>query len=49
VAIDNNVDYADIGEVLLDKDKKIDAAFFSDGLHPNAKGYRKVRQNLKQP
>lgn len=48
LAIDNNVDYADIGEVLLDKDKKIDASLFSDGLHPNAKGYRKVGKILKQ-
>ena len=34
-----NVDYADPGLVLAGKDGKIDETLFSDGLHPNAKGY----------
>ena len=46
LATAKNVDYADIGAVLLDKDNKIDASLFSDGLHPNAKGYRKVGKKL---
>lgn len=33
------VGYADPGAVLAGKDGKIDEANFSDGLHPNAKGY----------
>ena len=48
LATSKNVDYADIGGVLLGKDQKIDASLFSDGLHPNAKGYRKVGKLLKQ-
>lgn len=47
LATSKNVDYADIGKVLLGKDYKIDAGLFSDGLHPNAKGYRKVGKILK--
>ena len=46
LASSKNVDYGDIGGVLLDKDNKIDASLFSDGLHPNAKGYRKVGKKL---
>ncbi|SHE46411.1 Lysophospholipase L1 [Arenibacter palladensis] len=46
LATAKNVDYADIGAVLLDKDNKIDASLFSDGLHPNAMGYRKVGKKL---
>ncbi|MEO6687255.1 MAG: SGNH/GDSL hydrolase family protein, partial [Dyadobacter sp.] len=34
-----NVDYVDPGLVLTGKDGKIDETLFSDGLHPNAKGY----------
>jgi lysophospholipase L1-like esterase len=34
-----NVSYLDPGKVFLKADGKIDEAFFSDGLHPNAKGY----------
>ena len=46
LATSKNVDYADIGGVLLDKGNKINASLFSDGLHPNAKGYRKVGKKL---
>lgn len=48
LATSKNVDYADIGVALLGKDQKIDVALFSDGLHPNAKGYRKLGKILKQ-
>ncbi|WP_159470971.1 SGNH/GDSL hydrolase family protein [Dyadobacter sp. 3J3] len=34
-----NVDYVDPGLILTGKDGKIDETLFSDGLHPNAKGY----------
>lgn len=34
-----NVNYVDPGLVLTGKDGKIDESLFSDGLHPNAKGY----------
>jgi len=33
------VDYADIGDVLLNDDGKIKEELFVDGLHPNEKGY----------
>jgi lysophospholipase L1-like esterase len=48
LATSKEVDYADIGAALLGKDQKIDATLFSDGLHPNAKGYRKVGEILNQ-
>jgi lysophospholipase L1-like esterase len=48
LATNSNVDYKDIGGVLLGEDQKIDASLFSDGLHPNAKGYRKLGKILKQ-
>ena len=47
LASSKNVDYADIGGALLGKDQKIDASLFSDGLHPNAKGYRKLGKLLR--
>ena len=47
LASSKNVDYTDIGGVLLGKDHKIDASLFSDGLHPNAKGYRKLGKILR--
>jgi lysophospholipase L1-like esterase len=36
------ISYADAGQLLLMKDKKIDESLFSDGLHPNAAGYEKL-------
>ncbi|HUH46334.1 MAG TPA: GDSL-type esterase/lipase family protein, partial [Arenibacter sp.] len=43
-----NVDYGDIGQVLLGKDQKIDLKFFTDGLHPNSKGYSILGRELKK-
>ncbi|HLT50514.1 MAG TPA: SGNH/GDSL hydrolase family protein [Arenibacter sp.] len=43
-----NVDYADIGRVLLGKDQKIEATLFSDGLHPNSKGYSVLGKALRE-
>lgn len=39
-----NVRYLDAGKVLLNPDGKINEALFTDGLHPNAEGYRKLAQ-----
>lgn len=35
-----NVRYLDAGKVLLDSNGKINETLFTDGLHPNAEGYR---------
>jgi len=48
LASSKGVDYADIGIALLGKDQIIDGRLFSDGLHPNAKGYRKLGKVLQQ-
>ncbi len=37
----------DAGKLLLKKDRKINESFFTDGLHPNSAGYRKVAQSIK--
>ncbi|GGB90119.1 SGNH/GDSL hydrolase family protein [Dyadobacter sediminis] len=42
-----NVDYLDPGKVFLQKDGKIDESLFSDGLHPNAKGYSVLGKAIK--
>ena len=39
-----NVHYLDAGNVLLDANGKIIETLFTDGLHPNAEGYRKLAQ-----
>ncbi len=44
---DLNVNYADVGKVFLQADGKIDESLFSDGLHPNAKGYDALGAALK--
>ena len=41
-----NVRYLDPGKVLLDGNGKIDETLFTDGLHPNAEGYRKLAQQM---
>lgn len=42
-----NLPYTDLGEVLLQKSGKIDEGLFSDGLHPNAAGYLKLRTGIQ--
>ncbi|MCF0042838.1 SGNH/GDSL hydrolase family protein [Dyadobacter fanqingshengii] len=42
-----NVNYLDPGKVFLQKDGKIDETLFSDGLHPNAKGYKLLGDSIK--
>lgn len=44
----HNVNFADPGKVLLQNDLKIDEKLFSDGLHPNAEGYRKLGTFFKE-
>lgn len=38
----NKIKYLDPGKELLGKGGKIDESFFTDGLHPNAEGYRRI-------
>ncbi len=47
IATEGNVHYADPGKVFL-KNGVIDEAYFSDGLHPNAKGYEILGQQIKR-
>jgi lysophospholipase L1-like esterase len=42
-----NVSYLDAGGVFLNAEGKIDESLFSDGLHPNAEGYRKLAGKLR--
>ncbi|GGW38100.1 SGNH/GDSL hydrolase family protein [Arenibacter certesii] len=48
MAKSNALAYADVGKVLLQKDQKINASLFSDGLHPNAKGYALLGQEIRK-
>ena len=41
------INYMDVGFLLLDKNGKIDESLFSDGLHPNNKGYNKIAPKIK--
>lgn len=41
-----NIRYADVGQDLLKPDAKIDETLFTDGLHPNTAGYRKIAAKL---
>ena len=42
-----NVSYLNPGKVFLQKDGKIDESLFSDGLHPNTKGYNVLGKAIK--
>lgn len=46
LAADNHIDYADIGNIFLLENLNIDESLFSDGLHPNAAGYVKMREAI---
>jgi len=46
VAGEMNVSYLDPGRVLLDGNGKIDESLFTDGLHPNAEGYRRLAKEM---
>ncbi|MEX0360381.1 MAG: SGNH/GDSL hydrolase family protein, partial [Allomuricauda sp.] len=41
-----NIPYADIGSPLLLENGTLNESLFTDGLHPNAKGYRLLAQQL---
>jgi lysophospholipase L1-like esterase len=41
-------EYADFGRVLLNSEGRIDESLFSDGLHPNAEGYRKLTTPIQK-
>jgi lysophospholipase L1-like esterase len=41
-----NVRYLDAGKVLLNENGKINETLFTDGLHPNAEGYRKLAKRI---
>ncbi len=47
VARRNNIKYLDPGKELLGKGGKIDESLFTDGLHPNADGYRRIAPYFK--
>jgi lysophospholipase L1-like esterase len=44
----DHIRFADAGYLLLKKNKKIDEALFTDGLHPNATGYQKLAAFISQ-
>jgi len=44
----NNIHYINIGEKLLNEDGEIDESLFSDGLHPNEKGYSLLGPTLRK-
>ena len=48
LAGNQNVDYADIGGVLLKDDGKINESLFLDGLHPNEEGYSKLAPIIRE-
>ena len=43
-----NVEYADIGKLMVLDNGKIDESLFSDGLHPNEKGYGLIGPELRE-
>jgi len=47
LAGNQNVDFIDIGGILLKDDGKIDESLFLDGLHPNEKGYAKLAPKIR--
>lgn len=47
LAGDAHVEYTDLGSIFLNEDQKIRESLFSDGLHPNANGYVKLKEALR--
>lgn len=48
VATDRKVQVIDLTDVLIGKDGKIDEKLFSDGLHPNCEGYKRIAKVLRK-
>lgn len=46
IAVDNGCLFTDPGRKLLAPSGKVDESCFSDGLHPNAKGYRVIAADI---
>jgi len=46
IKLDTKIRFADAGKLFLKNDGKIDESLFSDGLHPNEKGYQKLGEFL---
>lgn len=46
-ASNTSIQVLDLSEVLTDKDGKINEKLFSDGLHPNRDGYKRIADKLK--
>jgi lysophospholipase L1-like esterase len=42
-----NVNFIEVGSLLLKNDGTIDESLFLDGLHPNSKGYSKLAPELR--
>ncbi len=47
LASDMGLSYGDLGSIFLNSEGIIDESLFSDGLHPNAKGYLRLGEVLK--
>lgn len=43
-----NIDFIDVGTVLLNEKGKIDESLFLDGLHPNTVGYNKLAPGIRK-
>jgi lysophospholipase L1-like esterase len=46
LASKHSLKFADLGAAFLKNTNQIQESLFSDGLHPNQKGYRKLRKVL---
>ncbi|MAJ51925.1 MAG: acetylhydrolase [Flammeovirgaceae bacterium] len=47
LASEVSISFSDLGYIFLNKENRINEAFFSDGLHPNSKGYLRLRNVVK--
>lgn len=47
IAVNQGVQYEDLGYLFLEENRMINESLFSDGLHPNNAGYKKLIEELK--